>query len=281
MTNFNIVELTNVLFSRWKFIFLFTIASVLIALGVIFFIAPKYTATSKVLAGNAVLADKARLFNNEIQQLYSFFGSGDDLDRLMSIASMDTSIKQVVQAFNLTNYYQIMEKEAGLEMYKSIRAFKKDLTLIKSVNNELEISYAHENKDTAAAIVNFMTEQLAVKMKTIWKEQYEKIGQQLDSNIALISNEYKTLANNSSADDAISKTKMTAFLNQLEQFNKMSIETKMAAATTPDALIVLEKASAPAKISWPNKAIVLPVAALLGFIFSTCLVLINAQPRRF
>lgn len=281
MTNFNIVELTNVLFSRWKFILLFTIASVLIALGAIFFIAPKYTATSKVLAGNAVLADKARLFNNEIQQLYSFFGSGDDLDRLMSIASMDTSIKQVVQAFNLANYYQITEKEAGLEMYKSIRAFKKDLTLIKSVNNELEISYAHENKHTAAAIVNFMTEQLAVKMKTIWKQQYEKIGQQLDSNIAFISNEYKGLANNSSADDAISKTKMTALLNQLEQFNKIRIETKMAAATTPDALIVLEKASAPAKMSWPNKAIVLPVAALLGFIFSVCLVLISAQPSRF
>lgn len=281
MTNFNIVELTNVLFSRWKFIFLFTIASVLIALGAIFFIAPKYTATSKVLAGNAVLADKARLFNNEIQHLYSFFGSGDDLDRLMSMASMDTSIKQVIHAFNLTNYYQIQEQDAGIGMYKSIRAFKKDLTLVKTVNNELEISYAHENKDTAAAIVNFMTEQLTVKMKTIWKEQYEKIGQQLDSNIAFISNEYKNLANNSSADDAISKTKMTALLNQLEQFNKMSIETKMAAATTPDALIVLEKASAPAKMSWPNKAIVLPVAALLGFIFSVCLVLIRVQPSRF
>jgi len=281
MTNFNIVELTTVLLSRWKFMLLFTIASVLIALGAIFFIAPKYTATTKLLPGNAVLADKARLFNDEIQQLYSFFGSGDDLDRLMSIASMDTSIKQVIHTFNLTSYYQIHEKDAGMGMYKSIRAFKKDLTLIKSVNNELEISYAHENKDTAAAIVNFMTEQLTAKMKTIWKQQYEKIGQQLDSNVAFISNEYKTLANNSSADDAISKTKMAALLNQLEQFNKMSIETKMASATAPEALIVLEKASPPAKMSWPDKAIILPVAALLGFLFSVCLILVNAQPSRF
>ncbi len=281
MTNFNIAELTNALFNRWKFILVFTTASVIIAMGAIFLITPKYTATTKLLPGNAVLADKARLFNNEIQHLYSFFGSGDDLDRLMSMASMDTSIKQVIQAFNLTNYYQIKEQDAGIGMYKTIRAFKKDLTLVKTVNNELEISYAHQSKDTAAAIVNFMTDQLAKKMKTIWQEQYEKIGQQLDSSIATISNDYKNLTTNSSTDDAINKTKMDAILSQLAQFNKMSIETKMAIATTPEALIVLEKASIPAKVSWPNKAIVLPVAALLGFIFSVCLVLISAQPSRF
>lgn len=281
MNQFNIAELTTALLKRWKFILVFTIASVIIAAGVIFFITPKYTATTKLLPGNAVLADKARLFNDEIQHLYSFFGSGDDLDRLMSMASMDTSLKQVIHGFDLTRYYQIEDKDKGMRMYKSIRQFKKDLTLVKTVNNELEISYAHQSKDTAAAVVNFMTDQLAAKMKNIWKLQYEKIAQQLDSSIAAISNDYNNLSRNSSSNDAIAKTKMTALLSQLEQFNKMSIETKMAAATTPEALIVLEKASIPAKISWPQKAVVLPIAALLGLVFSVCLVLISAKPSRF
>ncbi|PJE46782.1 MAG: hypothetical protein CUR34_09160 [Sediminibacterium sp.] len=281
MNQFNIAELTTALLKRWKFILVFTIASVIIAAGVIFFITPKYTATTKLLPGNAVLADKARLFNDEIQHLYSFFGSGDDLDRLMSMASMDTSLKQVIHGFDLTRYYQIEDKDMGMRMYKSIRQFKKDLTLVKTVNNELEISYAHQSKDTAATVVNFMTDQLAAKMKNIWKLQYEKIAQQLDSSIAAISNDYNNLSSNSSSNDAIAKTKMTALLSQLEQFNKMSIETKMAAATTPEALIVLEKASIPAKISWPEKAVVLPIAALLGLVFSVCLVLISAKPSRF
>lgn len=281
MNQFNIAELTTGLINRWKFIVVFTIASVLIAAGAIFFITPKYTATTKLLPGNAVLADKARLFNDEIQHLYSFFGSGDDLDRLMSIASLDTSLKQVIQAFDLITYYQIKEKDAGMEMYKTIRKFKKDLLLVKTVNNELEISYTHQNKDTAAAIVNFMTDQLATKVKNIWKQQYEKINVQLDSSIATISNNYNNLLSTASSNDAIAKTKMTALMSQLEQFNKMSIETKMAAATTPEALIVLEKASIPAKISWPNKAVVLPLAALLGFIFSVSMVLISAKPSRF
>jgi capsular polysaccharide biosynthesis protein len=281
MNSFNISELTATLLNRWKFIVFFSFVSVIIAAGVTYFIPPKYTAITKLLPGNAVLADKARLFNADIQHLYSFFGSGDDLDRLMSMASMDTSLKQVIHAFDLTNYYKIKEKDAGMGMYKTIRQFKKDLSLVKSVNNELEISCAHQNKDTAAAIVNFMTDQLAVKMKNIWKQQYEKISQQLDSSIASISNDYNNLLNSSSSNDAIAKIKMGVLLSQLEQFNKMSIETKMAAATTPEALIVLEKASIPAKISWPNKAVALPLAALLGLIFSVCLVLISAKQSRF
>ena len=112
MNQFNITELTNALFKRWKFIAVITIVSVILAAGAIFFITPKYTATTKLLPGNAVLADKARLFNDEIQHLYSFFGSGDDLDRLMSMASLDTSLKQVIHEFNLISYYEIEEKEA-------------------------------------------------------------------------------------------------------------------------------------------------------------------------
>lgn len=281
MNNFNITELTTAVLNRWKFIAVFTIISVAITAVVIFMITPKYTATTKLLPGNAVLADKARLFNDEIQHLYSFFGSGDDLDRLLSMASMDTSLKQVINAFNLIYYYQINEKDAGMEMYKTIRKFKKDLSLVKTVNNELEISYTHQSKDTAAAVVNFMTEQTAIKMQTIWKQQYEQIGIQLDSSIADLTNQYNRLTLDASNNDAIIKTKKDALLSQLEQFNKMSIETKMAASTTPEALIVLEKATPPAKISWPDKAVVLPLSALFGFIFSTCLILVTAKPNRF
>lgn len=281
MNSFNISELTAALLKRWKFILLITIGSVMVAAASLFFITPKYTAITKLLPGNAVLADKARLFNADIQHLYSFFGSGDDLDRLMSMASMDTSLKQVIRQFHLVDYYQVKEKDAGMLMFKTILHLKKDLALVKTVNNELEISYAHQSKDTAAAIVNFMAEQTATKMQAIWKQQYLKIGEALDSSIADLTNQYSGLTMLAANNDAIAKTKMNVLLSQLEQFNKLSIETKMATSATPAAIIVLEKATPPAKISWPDKGIILPLAALIGFIFSTCLVLISTKSLRF
>lgn len=281
MTNFNIAELANVLLNRWKFILIFTIGAVAITAGALLFIQPKYTAITKILPGNAVLADKARLFNADIQHLYSFFGSGDDLDRLMSMTSMDTSLKQVIHQFQLIDYYQIQEQDPGLLMYKTIRRFKKDLLLVKTVNNELELSCTHTNKDTAAAIVNFMAEQTAANMQSIWKQQYAKIGSALDSSLADLTNQYQALALSSNNADAIAKTKMGVLLTQIEQFNKLSIETKMAANTTPAAIIVLEKATPPAKISWPDKTVVLPLAALISCLFSILLVLVSAKPKRF
>lgn len=281
MTYFNISELSAVVWNRWKFILLFTIGSVVMTAVAIVFIPPKYTAITKVLPGNAVLADKARLFNADLQHLYSFFGSGDDLDRLMSMTSMDTSLKQVIRQFHLIDYYQVKEQDPNLGMYKTIRHFKKDLHLVKTVNNEMELSCTHTNKDTAAAIVNFMAEQTATKMQTIWKEQYAKISTSLDSSLANLTNQYNSLAASSNNTDAVAKTKMGVLLTQIEQFNKLSIETKIAANTTPAAMIVLEKATPPAKISWPDKTVVLPLSALLGCLFSILLVLVSAKPNRY
>lgn len=281
MTYFNISELSAVIWNRWKFILFFTIGSVVMTAVAIVFIPPKYTAITKVLPGNAVLADKARLFNADLQHLYSFFGSGDDLDRLMSMTSMDTSLKQVIRQFHLIDYYQVKEQDPNLGMYKTIRHFKKDLHLVKTVNNEMELSCTHTNKDTAAAIVNFMAEQTASKMQTIWKEQYAKISTSLDSSLANLTNQYNALAASSNNTDAVAKTKMGVLLTQIEQFNKLSIETKIAANTTPAAMIVLEKATPPAKISWPDKTVVLPLSALLGCLFSILLVLVSAKPNRY
>lgn len=281
MTYFNISELSAVIWNRWKFILFFTIGSVVMTAVAIVFIPPKYTAITKVLPGNAVLADKARLFNADLQHLYSFFGSGDDLDRLMSMTSMDTSLKQVIRQFHLIDYYQVKEQDPNLGMYKTIRHFKKDLHLVKTVNNEMELSCTHTNKDTAAAIVNFMAEQTATKMQTIWKEQYAKISTSLDSSLANLTNQYNALAASSNNTDAVAKAKMGVLLTQIEQFNKLSIETKIAANTTPAAMIVLEKATPPAKISWPDKTVVLPLSALLGCLFSILLVLVSAKPNRY
>lgn len=281
MTHFNITELSAVILNRWKFILVFTVGSIVLTAGALVFIPPKYTAISKILPGNAVLADKARLFNADLQHLYSFFGTGDDLDRLMSMTSMDTSLKQVIRQFHLIDYYQVKDKDPGMLMYKTIRRFKKDLALVKTVNNELELTCAHTNKDTAAAIVNFMVEQTAAKMQSIWKQQYAKIGAALDSSLANLTIQYNTLAANTDNTDAIAKTKMSVLLTQIEQFNKLSIETQMAANTTPAAIIILEKATPPAKISWPDKTVVLPLSALLGCLFSILLVLVSAKPNRY
>lgn len=276
---FNIAELSNLLIKRWKTILLFTFLSTAAAAGFSLLIKPEYTATTKLLPGNSVLADKARLMNPSIQHLYSFFGNGDDVDRLLSMAETDTSLKQVIRQFKLNDYYGINEKDEQLAGFKTLQKFKKDIWLGKSVNNEMIVRSTHQNRDTAAAIANYIATQTGNALQAIWKNMYSQIGIQLDSNLNALKKQYLLMAEEKNKDAAIFKSESEALLKQINSFNELKIETDIAASTTPAAIIVVEKASPPAKKSWPDLAVILPLAALSGMLFSIVLILASNQPR--
>jgi len=278
---FNIEELSNLLIKRWKTILLFSFLSTVAAGGFSLLIKPEYTATTKLLPGNSVLADKARLMNPSIQHLYSFFGNGDDVDRLLSMAETDTSLKQVIRHFNLKDYYSINEEDEQLAEFKTLQKFKKDIWLGKSVNNELIIRSTHQNRDTAAAIANYMATQTGNSLQAIWKNMYSQIGIQLDSSLTALKKQYLLMTAEQNKEAAIYKSESEALLKQINLFNELKIETDIAASTTPAAIIVVEKASPPAKKSWPDFAVILPVAALSGMLFSIVLILASNQPRTF
>jgi len=276
---FNIAELSNHLMNRWKTILLITFISTLAAGGFSLFVKPVYTATTKLLPGNAVLADKARLMNPSVQHLYSFFGNGDDADRLLSMAESDTILKQVIRQFKLKDYYTINEKDSQLAEFKTLEKFRKDIWLGKSVNNELIIRSSHQYRDTAAAIANFIATQTGNSLQAIWKNIYQQISVQLDSNIQQLKKQYLLTLQNKNSEEKLWQTESAAILKQINTFNELKIETDVAVSTTPAAIIVVEKASPPAKSSWPDLSIILPLAALSGFIFSIILILVSAKPR--
>jgi len=277
--SFNIAELSNHLAIKWKTILLITCITTAAAGVFSLLVKPEYTAATKLLPGNTVLADKARLMNPSIQHLYSFFGNGDDVDRLISMAGTDTILKQVALAFKLSNYYQIAEKDIKLAQFKTLEKFKKDIWLGKSVNNEMIIRCTHQNRDTAAAIANNIASQTGNALQEIWKNMYRQISIQLDSNIQQLNKQYLQNLQETNKDERLLQSESTALLKQLNTFNELKIETDLAASAPPAAIIVVEQASSPAKKSWPDLAVILPLAALSGMLFSIVLILVSAKPR--
>jgi len=85
--------------------------SLITALISLFFMPKYYRSTAILVPANPVLADKAHFLNPNIQGLYSYFGNGDDLDRIVGIASMDTVYKQLVDELDLVHYYRLQANE--------------------------------------------------------------------------------------------------------------------------------------------------------------------------
>ncbi len=275
-TNFNLIKIVAVLRSKWIFLLAFTIATAVVANISFLFITPQYESQTTVIPGNTELADKARFFNPGIKDLYSYFGSGDDLDRLIAIAEMDTTLKQIVQEFKLTDYYHNNEKNHTLAISNAIISLRKNLQFIKTPNDQLLIRCRNSNPITAANICNNMAHNIERSLQYLWQENYSITIIKLDSSIIQLKKAYTTTSLNRAANEAekiLFAAEANNLLEQIKQYQKTSNEYKLALQTPPNAVLIMEKATPAQQVSWPNIPMGTAVAALLGLLFSSILVL--------
>ena len=277
-STFNIIEITNLLKHKWRVLLSFTFIAVFAAAVFVFVMTPQYESSTTLLAGNSQLADKARLFNPQIKDLYSSFGSGDDLDRILSIAEMDTTLKQVIAKCNLQISLNDRLDTLPISASKALQRLRKKLQFKKTAKDQLIISCVTYNKDLSAKIVNTLAEITESNMQSIINSNYQLVAQKLDSTVSQLKNQYTTLANNKLTDESsvrLNMAEIETILNQIDQTKKTSQEIKLAMATLPNFIKVVEKATPPDEVAWPDKPLIIFIAAITGLLFSCIFVLIN------
>ncbi|MGZ3939284.1 MAG: Wzz/FepE/Etk N-terminal domain-containing protein, partial [Flavisolibacter sp.] len=94
-------DLLLVFSNRWKLVTAITLCATVLALIIAMLSPKKYLSTATALPVNSVTADKARIFNSNIEALYSDFGTPDELDRLEGTARLDTIFIAASEKFNL------------------------------------------------------------------------------------------------------------------------------------------------------------------------------------
>jgi uncharacterized protein involved in exopolysaccharide biosynthesis len=273
-SSFNLVQTTHTLQKKWKTIFLFVIICVIVAAITVFLVPPYFKSTATVVSANPVLADKARLFNNNIQSLYSYYGSGDDLDRINGIGDMDTSYKKLVDEFALIEYYGFKNDSLPKLKRKAVGLLRSDLGFQKTEQNQLKIIAWTKDKQLSANLVNRMVEIIQETATAVWQKNYNQSIEKLDASINSMEQEYRALHDNS-AKDALALMKMQTLSEQINQYRKTADEYKLASQTAPAVLYVMETATPSAKAERPDKPAIILAAGLIGFLFSCLLVLVN------
>jgi hypothetical protein len=124
----NMPHTIQVLQKHTRFILLFTLFAMLVAFVTVLLVPKYFRSGARIIAANPQLTDKSRLFNENIQGLYSYFGSGDDLDRIIGVADMDTTYFQLVDQFNLIDYYRLDNDSLPLLRRKAVLKLKKDIS---------------------------------------------------------------------------------------------------------------------------------------------------------
>jgi hypothetical protein len=274
-SSFNLVQTTAVLQKRWRTILLIIIITAVVATITVFVVPRCYRSTATVVSANPALADKARLFNTNIQNLYSYFGSGDDLDRIYGIADMEGTYRKLVDEFSLIDYYQLKGDSLFLLKTKAAKCLQKDIHLEKTEQNQLKLVAWTKDKQLSANLVNRMVAVIQETEIEIWKTNYQNSQDKLNNSITLMEKEYELLSDSVSTLRAgkqqLAVAQMQTISEQIRQYRKTADEFKIAAQTPPAALYVMETAIPAAYAERPDKLLIILSSCLAAFVLAVYL----------
>ena len=280
-TDFNLVAIVTIVQQRIKQIILFVFICLVVTTILLFLLPKYYKSAAIVVAANPALADKARLFNNNIQGLYSNFGSGDDLDRIDGLANLDTTYKLLVQEFKLIKYYKLEDKDAALAMRKAVLLLKEDIDLQKTDLSQFKFIVSTKDKYLSANIANKMVHIVKKMVEDIWQKNYQLSLEKMNTSIVELETEVTTINASLRNRDITSEASLTytnkrqALLQQLQQYYTVANEFKLAIRNNAPALYIIENAVPAAKHHKPKKLDTLIATFILSFLFGCFVVLLN------
>lgn len=279
----NMPHTIQVLQKYTRFILLFTLFAMLVAFVTVLLVPQYFRSGARIIAANPQLTDKSRLFNEDIQGLYSYFGSGDDLDRIIGVADMDTTYYQLVDQFNLMEYYRLDNDSLPLLRRKAVLKLKKDISFQRTEQGQMRVLCWTKDKQLSADIVNVMIKIVQQKLESIWLSNYQQASAQLNASIIHHEQQYASLNDSISkaghAQQILLQKHMETLLEELSRYRKTAASFQLMGETVPPALYVLEPAVPSAKAERPDKLNAVLISGLAGFLFSILFLLL--KDRRY
>ncbi|MFN2457003.1 MAG: hypothetical protein ABR502_02270 [Chitinophagaceae bacterium] len=276
-------DLLQVFSKWWRVVIGFTLITTALAVLIIFLQRKQYLSTVTALPSNSLTSDKSRLFNENIQHLYSTLGTTDELDRFEGTARLDTLYEAVAKQLFLEKYYNLES------VYAVIKKLRKNTKIERSPYGELKIKAWDTNPSMAAGIANALFEHLQSIHQSLQNQNNTILVQKLKSNFDSLSREYSSgtasglsyQTNNNSIDSTrsidklsnvqINPVKMQVLKEQLYQQQKLISEYSLAIAANPPSLLVVEKARPSHKADRPKKLQWLSVIFFATLVFGLLL----------
>ncbi|MGN6163940.1 MAG: hypothetical protein ACTHOF_05295 [Flavisolibacter sp.] len=237
-------DLFSVFVRWWKVILTLSLLAAFIAFIACIISPKKYLSTTTALPANSLIADKARIFNKNIEALYSSFGLPDELDKLEGTAALDTIFIAAAQEFNLPQHYHIQPSAEAIS--KAVLKLRRNSNISRSAYDELKIKVWDEDRNVAAALANSLMKKIQELHQHLQNENNIAVLQKLKEAYRIKQQQYKSFADstigNLKADEEISTAKKTVLLEQLKQYEKAIDEYELAVQTNPQVLLVVEPA---------------------------------------
>lgn len=153
--SYNLIDALKVLI-KWKlpiiiFVVLASIGGVVVALTL-----PEYYKSQLVFyPTNPARTESSVLFSEQSNEFAAdFFGTKNDINRLLTIATSSSVVDFMVNHFDLTTHYGYDTSSTSFKRYKVTEEFKDNYSVLKTENGAIEITIIDTDPQLAADMVN-------------------------------------------------------------------------------------------------------------------------------
>jgi capsular polysaccharide biosynthesis protein len=241
----------NFLSRWWKPIAGLTLLCMITAAIISLFLPKQYLSVATSVPASSFATDKSRIFNANIQSLYTALGTADDLDMILGTAELDTVYFSVARHANLVTHYKINETGNAAES-KAASILKSHTKVMKSGYGELKVKVWDRESEAAARLANLV-------MVTL-----DNIHRELQSAGNAGTLEALKIARQNAKDSAGSPASYDQLITQYE----LLVNSK------PHVLVPVESAKPASGPDKPNLKKNMILAAGLGLLFGILLALL-------
>lgn len=226
----------------WKMMLVVCLLATTIGTGISLLLPKKFLSVATALPSSSVLADKARIFDNSIQALYSSFGSADELDKFEGLANLDTLFIAVAKEQNLASHYNYSARPDAL--FKAAKKLKKANSRIeKNGYGELKVKVWDRSPMLAATIANSLMQKMQALLLHLQNQTNAATLQTLQQEYAKKLQQYNALATGAASSHTVGQMDApgeAVLMQQLQQYQQLISEYQIALASSPQLLLVVE-----------------------------------------
>jgi tetratricopeptide (TPR) repeat protein len=262
-------DLLIILSRWWKFILGLTAGAVILAFIITLLLPKQYLSTATALPANSLVADKARILNDNIEALYPEIGLPDELDKLEGTAALDTLFIAVANEFKLDEHYHIHTSDESID--KAVLKLRKNSNISRTGYGELRIKVWDIDRNIAAAMANSFLSKLQALHQHLQNENNLVVLQRLKEAYASkekLFNNYSDSGVKTGAAQELMAAQKATILEQLKQYQLAMDQYELAIKTNPPVLLSVEKARPAVWSDRPKIFQILVLTAIAAFLFS-------------
>jgi len=283
------IELFNILF-KWKLPI--ALACVLaLVLSVIFSLMKPnyYQSTVKFFPANPYMIDRSSMFSKTPGENPQYiFGSGQEIDRLISIGQSQPLKNYVINKYNLLEHYKI-DKNDALHEFKVNKAFDKNYEIIKNALDVIEVSVEDVDRELASKMANDIVKKIDETHIDIVNNSKLEMAKMLDYTISELNGKLdnlndritKSIRRGAQQDVAVLDEVKNNFIEDLSEAQVVKEQYLTLASSKMSSIYLIQEAKPAFYKSRPQRSIIVLSSLLLTFIACSLIAIIYEQIKKF